>query len=686
MMLSEDTAPMLPADTPYLDWARLQQQPTAATASQLIPALVRLQADGKDTSAALAALADALLAQEILMDRDDLEDLGLLADAPQRATPPSPRDIFTVFIAARGFAATQSRLSCAVEFLHLGRAIEAPEAAIALTPAPALAEDTAPIPPETPIVAVIDDGIGFLNTRFCRRDLRRHAPARYRTRFHAVWLQAFQTIPMPSYSPAYVQAGQVLHRRDIDALLALGPRLEEEDSYRRLNRQLLEPGAHCSTEFGFTHGTHILALAAGADPESDGPVQDWPLLAVQLPPEAVDNTAGTQLEPCIIDAVRWILRQARRMNDHSPVVINISFATFAGPKDGTKPIEAMVKHLLERWQVKTGRQARLVFAFGNARRNRQSAFATLAPQVAQSVDWCLQPDDFAPSYLELRPLTPADLSRLTLTLTAPDGRVQALPPIPANSRRLIRDAQGRSIGAFYHVGARPSAPGVVTPAHAVLAMAASTGAPVTAAHGRWRLTLAATGPNDLPIRLEVQRGDTVMGYRLNGRQSYLDAPQAYGWDAETADYRQPDSAGPITRAASHSSFATAQSPCIYTVGAARGDTLGPCLYSPDGAAWTVPGPTLSAVADRGTALRGLVASGTFSGSGRALNGTSAAAGVASRLIAQAFADGQIPPPPGMAEAAHLVATYGPQPQPGRTARQGAGVLAPLRQAVAVSVV
>ena len=673
MFLSDDDTPMMDADTPYLDWARLQEQNPRTKMPQLVPVLVRLRSEDKDTSAAISALADALMARDVQMDRDDLEDLGLLETAQSLGLPPSPNDIFILYINQSGFTRIQSRLANAVEFLQLGRAIDAPESFVALEPAPA--DDAPLLAPETPIVAVIDDGIGFLNTRFCRRDRRGTAPARYRTRFRAVWLQAFQTIPSPSHSPAYVQTGQVLFRRDIDALLAKGPGLEEELTYRQLNRQLLEPGAHCSTEFSFTHGTHILDLAAGADPESDDPVQDWPLLAVQLPPEAVDNTAGTQLEPCIIDAVRWILRQARRMNDHSPVVINISFATFAGPKDGTKPVEAMVKHLLERWQAKTGRQARLVFAFGNARRNRQSAFATLDSNRAHSIDWCLQPDDFAPSYLELRPLNPADLARLTVTLAAPDGATQAIGPIPANTKRYIHNAQGRKIGAFFHVAARVSAPGVTTPAYAALAMAPSAGEGTTVQHGRWGIGLSATGTNNIPIRLEVQRGDTAQGYRLNGRQSYLDHADAYGWDSETADYRQPEPAGPVTRAASHSSFVTAQSPCIYTVAAALGDTLGPCLYSPDGAEWSVPGPSLSAVADRGTALRGLVASGTYSGSGRALNGTSAAAAVTTRTLAQAFSDGEIPTAPGVSEAAHLIALYGGQPQPARDARQGAGVLA-----------
>lgn len=682
MTQTKDDTALAECDTPYLDWPQSQIQPRENVA-RLVPVAVQLRAEGGDVSSALSILADAVLAQHITMDRDDLETLGLLDTTP--ASPPDCNCVFTIFLPHAHAEALQDRLAPALQVLHIGRPIAAPLASLPLAPLPEVAKK--PCPQTRPIVAVIDDGIGFLNTRFCRRDLRSGAIARYRSRFHAVWLQAFQTIPSPAYSPAYVQAGQVLHQREIDALLAQGPQLEEAAIYRKLNRQLLEPGAHSSTEFGVTHGTQILDLAAGADPESDDPVQDWPLLAVQLPPEAVDNTAGTQLEPCIIDAVRWVLRQARRINDHSPVVINVSFATYAGPKDGSKPIEALIKHILERWQAQTGRIARLVYAFGNARRHRQGAMMQLAPGEEATLDWCLQPDDFAPSYLELRALNPADLSRLAVVATGPGGITpQALGPLPANTRRNITDAMGRVIGAAYHIGQRPSAPGVTTPAYLALAMAPSAGQewPAYAPHGRWRLGFNAAGTEPLPLRVEVQRGDTPQGYRLNGRQSYLDHPAAHGWDTETCDYQNP--AAPISRAASHSSFATAQSECVYTVAAARGDRLLPCLYSPDGADWTVAAPSLSAVADRGTALRGLVASGTFSGSGSALNGTSAAAAITTRTIASAFEAGQLPPPPGIAEAAHLIALYGSASVsvPGR---QGAGILyAPPRITAAVNAV
>jgi hypothetical protein len=195
------------------------------------------------------------------------------------------------------------------------------------------------------------------------------------------------------------------------------------------------------------------------------------------------------------------------------------------------------------------------------------------------------------------------------------------------------------------------------------------------------LALTTHGTTPFDLRLEVQRGDTPQGYRLNGRQSYLDHPGAYVWDNETRDYRQPAPQMPICRAATHSSFATARSECLYSVGAARDDSLAPSLYSPDGAEWTLPGPSLSAVADRGAALPGLVASGTFSGSAHALSGTSTAAAVTSRMIATAFDAGQLPAPSGSNEAAYLISLYG-STTVADPSRQGIGILfAPVRYPV-----
>jgi hypothetical protein len=519
----------------------------------------------------------------------------------------------------------------------------------------------------SPIVAVIDDGIGFLNRRFCKPG----TPAT--TRFHAVWLQAFRTVHSSGGMPGFVQTGRTLSRAEIDAWLAQGERLDEAAVYREINRALLEPGAHRSAEMSFSHGTHVLDIAAGADPAAADPVSDWPLLAVQLPPEAVDNTAGTQLEPMLVQGVRWCLRQADAIGGAAPLVIVVAFATFAGPKDGTKAVEALIRLATEAWRSRTGREVRVVFSFGNARLTRQAARLEVGTAGA-ALDWRLLPEDFTASYLELRPDDAADMARLRVTLTPPGGVPQVLGPIAANTARPIRDRQGRVVGRYYHIGLRTTAPGVTSPAHGVLAMrpTTGTGSAPAAAHGAWQVALAATAGAPLTLRAEVQRDDTPGGYRQKGRQSYLDHPAAHVWEDETGGWTGLDPAGPITRSGTHSSFVTAPSEAMLGVGAGRAADAAPSRYSGEGAAWTRPGPTLAALADRGPATRGLIATGTFSGAARALDGTSVAAGRAARAIAALY-DANGAGAPGPAEVADLLGAYG-WPTPALPARLGAGLL------------
>ena len=242
-------------------------------------------------------------------------------------------------------------------------------------PDPASPEPSA-LEGDPPVVAVIDDGIGFLNARFRRPDGR--------TRFDAVWLQAFRELgPWPFRGSEPVgfalrratYSGAVLEARDIDHLLAQGDALDEGAAYRRLSGALqAEPGEHRALEHGYSHGTHVLDLAGGADPlaAAEPDVRRWPLLGVQLPPEAIDDTAGHYLQPLTITALRWVLWRARWLG-RGPVVVTISLGALAGAKDGTKPIEWIVAHDLALFEALTRRRARVNWAFGNARRNRQVA-------------------------------------------------------------------------------------------------------------------------------------------------------------------------------------------------------------------------------------------------------------------------------------------------------------------------
>jgi hypothetical protein len=654
--------PLPPGTSAYADWSRHLAAAPATTAAAR-PAVLR---------GALVMPRDAIAFRKAVADGT------VMIDASLPGLPDDPEESCLIYWNEAESGLPKGGMAALADVLMESHPVtleQASEPQPEAQPTHALRRATGP---SGPIVAVIDDGIGFLNARFCVADPATRNGLPFRTRFHAVWLQSLRATPTALGALA---TGRILTRGVIDAMLSQGPRLEESATYRALNQALLHPSAPRLSERGTSHGTHVLDLAAGAWPEDAAdPVRNWPLLAVQLPPEAVDDTAGTLLEPLLVQGVRWCLRQAEAISNTAPVVINISYATFAGPKDGTKSVEAQMARAVAKWRARTGREARIVLAFGNARLTRQAARMVLVPGATQGIRWQLPPDDHTASYLELRPDAPADMGRLTLALTPPRGTAQVIGPIPAESWVPVLGSAGNELGRFYHIGPRVTAPGTVSPAHGLLAMAPTEakGSRPRATHGGWGIAVSVTGAAAVPLRLEVQRDDTPMGYRLNGRQSYLDHPLAEGWDAESRDYGAPDSGCPITRAGTHSSFVTSPHPAMISVAAARDDTGGPSRYSAEGAAWTVTGPDLSALADRSPGgAPGLVAAGTFSGSGRSLDGSSAAAARVTRALALHLAAG--PSAPGPAEIAALVAAHG---QPATdTARLGAGVLTAPRESV-----
>ena len=541
---------------------------------------------------------------------------------------------------------------------------------IASVALPEVDPDPRPCDGDPPVIGVIDDGIGFLNARF-------REPGAQTTRFDAVWLQAFGALlgwpaglprPPTRSGGLATQMGTVLGRAEIDWLIGHGG--GEEAVYRRLSRALHPAGAHRTLERAFSHGTHVLDLLAGAWPGAGDAAGRWPLLGVQLPPEAVDDTAGTYLDVLGFQAVRWILRRARSLGC-GPVVIGVSFGSLAGPKDGTRPIEWLIARELAVFEAQTGRCARLNWAFGNARVNRQVARIEAGAQPGD-LAWRLQPDDRAASFLEIRP-DGGRLDGLALEIGAPGGGVWRVEA-PAEGEATALHVDGREALKLYrpapegpHWRPRPAA-------HLVLAAAPTTLAPGSppdqprAAPGAYSVALRWVR-EAVGVRLEVQRGDTPIGYRANGRQSYLDHPGVGAREDETKALTGLGTT-PITRAGTHSAHVTARSPDgaepsghVLSTGAARPGrtprTPRPVRYSAEGAPWSTPGPTLSAPAERGVGLRGVLGSGTLSGSVRAGNGTSAAAPLAARAAAAVLEDEGRAPGLGREELARrVVAAHG----------------------------
>ncbi|MHA6325305.1 S8 family serine peptidase [Roseivivax sp. CAU 1753] len=549
--------------------------------------------------------------------------------------------------------------------------------------------------PGAPVMACIDDGIGYLNARF--------RASATETRIAKLWLQtepraaAHDLIePLPD-----VRIGQVLAKAEIDRELASG--VSETALYRARNDALLPPDLRRSTNHHASHGTHVLDLAAGADwadtdarddgDNADACIAGLPILAVQLPPAAIAETSGRKTEGYVAIGLRWIVTEALRLSrcDGRPVIVNLSLGALAGPGDHTAFLAQWIAAEIDRYERLCGGRLQVVAAYGNARLDQLAARAEVTTAAPLSLDWRVQPDDRTASFLELR--TTCDGTGRRLCLTPPDPR---LPPLelewlrPGEGRLLMlgRDMLAAVYGTetvdLTEDPEQATAPAPETRYDSLLIALAPThrvdgGAPVPA--GCWKIAVASDSATPSLVTAEVQRDDTPHGFRPRGRQSYLDAP-GWEWDAELGSASAPAAGNPVSRQGTAVAFAGATHAHLWFVGAARPRTGAPGTgqperYSAEGIvdmlarAGQSPGPTLAARGSDGAMQQGARAAGVLTGSVARFSGTSVAAPRVARALAQLWSRTGAPGDPEADLAAILAAT---PPLPGPDCRTGRGVM------------
>lgn len=617
----------------YVAWEKAVAEAQGDSARDHVPVFLALQPP-LGSQMTLAEAIDATLAlPEVRLSQHERDLL-----ATERALAPEgwPHDVRSVAFCPR---AMLDRLPGFWRVLQVGPGLAMPPV-VHVAAGEDLCALAGDLDPTVPLAAVIDDGIGFLNARF-RHD-------RVGSRIRGVWLQAPERVAHENAAQSGdVVCGRVLDQTEIDAHLAAGG--DEAEVYSRINRALLSVTDRALTNRRAAHGTHVLDLAAGAAPWSGDPVTEVPILAVQLPPASVRETAGRRMESYLVQGLRWIMAEALRLangTDVPPVVVNISLGSLAGPGDRHAFLADWFAHEVARHaRLTDGGKLRLVIAYGNARLSRLVARDEIRRSHPLELLWRVQPDDHSSSHLELRVDTNV-VAGLKLRLVPPVGSgLAALEadwpaagkgwrmPGPLAAVTSIAEAGGQSLlhlslGPTVGIGALPPAPS-----------------------GAWRLEVRTTLAEPVRVTARVQRDDTPPGYRMLGRQSWLDHPQGWDWDAEARAYLAPrraaDAPGcPITREGSCVAYAGAEDPAILFVGAAR-PVIGspgevrPAIYSSEGVAHLARpgeslGPSLVALGDDGTALPGLRASGVVSGSVARMSGTSMAAPQVARALLRYF--------------------------------------------------
>lgn len=520
------------------------------------------------------------------------------------------------------------------KLLHVGPALAVAEAAGTAdgTNLIAIAGD---LDRAVPVVAVIDDGIAYLNARFRK--------SREETRIRGIWLQAAER----GSTAGDILCGRVLGAAEIDAMISDGG--DEAAQYRSMNRAVHPLTDSALTSRHAAHGTHVLDLAAGAAPWAGDPVSAAPILAVQLPPASIRETSGRRMETYLVQGLRWILSEALRQAHHSdvpPVLVNVSLGSLAGPGDRHAFLADWLDYEVARHARLTGgAEVRVVVAYGNARLSRLVARDELRRAQPMQLIWRVQPDDHSSSFLELR-VDQSQVPGLRLRLMPPDGA--GLPdldiPWPAAGTGWRLQGPTAAVTASLEDGGQSHV-------HLAIGPTAGTGAMPATPSGAWRVEVQTTQIEPVRITARVQRDDTPPGYRTLGRQSWLDHPMAWDWDGEQRGYLAPrpvqDAPGcPVTREGSCVAYAGASDPRILFVGAGRPVTgmpgrLQATVYSSEGVAHLARpgesrGPTLIARGDGGVMAPGVRAAGVPSGSIVRMSGTSVSAPQVTRALARYF--------------------------------------------------
>lgn len=485
------------------------------------------------------------------------------------------------------------------------------------------------------VQAVVDDGIAIAH------DLFRCAATATRIQ-HARILEAE---PLPG---GCTSVGRGLDRTDIDALLrdcTFDGVLDEDLFYTRSGQIDLAQEVFSTVAMRRSHGTHIMALAAGAPMEKAS--DKHPIICVSLPSRIVEDTTGLEMVPVLYLAFHILVKQARRFRTRSggyaPVIFNFSYGNTGGPHDGTGIFAAMFGHYFGEDAVLDGghkQKAWLTLPAGNA--NLERLHAVQEGDGPVRLDLSVLPDDRTPTHVQFwLPVSPEDtqpnIARITVrTPGGTDcGSIETRPG--AHAALVNKHHQTVAWLAYQYVGGHTQR-GLVT-----LSINPSANLEQTidlSPAGLWTIDVERrTGISPEPMHIWIRRDETLPGQLPGGRQAFFDNPDYVRFDRLGAPLPvdPPDSPSPVRRSGTISGFACGGAPIVvaaYTEKEAElsdysaAGPLNPSPYGPDPAR---NGPDLTAKGDDSLVLRGVISAGSRSGSWVRLAGTSVAAPQVARL-------------------------------------------------------
>ncbi|MCX2721320.1 S8 family serine peptidase [Roseibium salinum] len=506
------------------------------------------------------------------------------------------------------------------------------------------------------VLAVIDDGIPFAHQNFRAADGER-------SRIEFCWLQSADKDP--NAADPSVLFGREYTRETMENLIRdYGD--DEDALYRAAGAasDLFELGSAINRHV--THGAHIMDVAAGYDARKpDVPPEETRLIAVQLPNTIAWDTSGFGKDMYMLSAVHYILERAERIGagygvTDIRVVINFSYGFSAGRHDGASELEAAINEIvIER--RKLGRPTAIVLPSGNTFMDRLHGEITDQDFVENSFEftWRIQPNDRTSSYLEIWFPENFDPADFTVHVEAPFGKATAALELKPASQYTFGDPRNFEIIRLNRTSAAGPIGQLSLDNHrrthrrrVLVALAPSEpddpDLPAAPA-GDWRIRLSRNHDISLghpPIFLWIQRDADPEAFRSGSRQSYLHDPAYRKYDDRGREAQSDEAGGPVRRFGTINGLATGATTLIVSGCRPSAETAWeitrpvPSGYSSAGkvgfgnAVGTVD---CTARADRSNILPGRIAAGTRSGSYAMVQGTSVAAPLVARRIAEAFA-------------------------------------------------
>lgn len=495
----------------------------------------------------------------------------------------------------------------------------------------------APRPPglalPSPVVAVIDDGCPWAHSSFRKLEAK---TSKWETRVAQLWLQDLGA----SGALGGKELSAVLQRHSSPASV------DERACYESLADSLGHMGGDYVRQMRSraSHGAHVLDMAAGnpnplAMPwyppfrrplrvRSVDPAATSPIVFVQLPRAAVEDTSGASMNVYVLQALDYIATQTANAN----TVVNLSYGALAGPHDGSTLLECAMECFLEHEAVRA-----IVLPAGNGYDSRTHAALHVAPAATGELRVQVMPDDPTDTFVEIwYDAEEAGVPvRATIEVVAPKSQSRSGPVRLGEALQWLPDG-GQPSAAIIHA-ARPPLAARSRKRMILVAVSATRrkdGAGA-APHGEWLLRITNEESSGVPLNLQawIERDDASFGSARSRSQAYFVSK-----GGGLAPGHPHASSDPVSRVASLNSFGHGER--VAVVGGYRLDAgaLAPYSASGPGRQGSYRGPDFCAPCEESRVLPGLLAAGNYSGATIRMNGTSVAAAIATRTIANCLAD------------------------------------------------